>query len=127
MSVRVIVTGGAGFLGTLLVRRLLAGPVAAGGAGPALVGELVVADLAAPPADVTADPPGPRAGRRPGRGHRRGRGRGRDLPPGRGGERRGRGRLRPGPAGEPGRDALGARARPAAGGAAGAGLLQLGR
>jgi nucleoside-diphosphate-sugar epimerase len=54
--VRVIVTGGAGFLGTLLVRRLLAGPAAVGGAGPALVGELVVADLAAPPPDVTADP-----------------------------------------------------------------------
>jgi D-erythronate 2-dehydrogenase len=56
MSIRVIVTGGAGFLGTLLVRRLLAGPAAVGGAGPAPVGELVIADLAAPPPDVTADP-----------------------------------------------------------------------
>ena len=30
---RVTVTGGAGFLGTLLARRLLAGPVPVGGAG----------------------------------------------------------------------------------------------
>ena len=48
MGIRVIVTGGAGFIGTLLVRRLLA--------GPAEVDELVVADLAAPPPDVAADP-----------------------------------------------------------------------
>jgi nucleoside-diphosphate-sugar epimerase len=56
MGIRVIVTGGAGFIGTLLVRRLLAGPVAAGGAGPAPVDEVVVADLAVPPPDVAADP-----------------------------------------------------------------------
>jgi nucleoside-diphosphate-sugar epimerase len=56
VSIRVIVTGGAGFIGTLLVRQLLAGPVAAGGTGPAPVGELVLADLAAPPPDVAADP-----------------------------------------------------------------------
>jgi nucleoside-diphosphate-sugar epimerase len=55
VGIRVIVTGGAGFIGTLLVRRLLAGPVAAGGAGPALVDEVVIADLAVPPPDVTAD------------------------------------------------------------------------
>ena len=55
MSTRVIVTGGAGFIGTLLVRRLLAGPAGAGGAGPAPVGERGIADLAAPPADVAAD------------------------------------------------------------------------
>lgn len=53
---RVIVTGGAGFIGTLLARRLLAEPVTVGGAAPAKVDELVVADLAAPPADVAADP-----------------------------------------------------------------------
>jgi nucleoside-diphosphate-sugar epimerase len=53
---RVIVTGGAGFIGTLLARRLLAGPVTAGGAAQAPVGELVLADLAAPPPEVTADP-----------------------------------------------------------------------
>jgi D-erythronate 2-dehydrogenase len=56
VGIRVIVTGGAGFIGTLLVRRLLAGPVAAGGAGPALADEVVVADLAVPPPDLAADP-----------------------------------------------------------------------
>ena len=56
MGIRIIVTGGAGFIGTLLVRRLLAGPVAAGGAGPAPVDEVVIADLAVPPPDVAADP-----------------------------------------------------------------------
>jgi len=56
VSMRVIVTGGAGFIGTLLARRLLAEPVTVGGAAPAKVDELVVADLAAPPADVAADP-----------------------------------------------------------------------
>lgn len=56
MGIRVIVTGGAGFIGTLLVRRLLAGPVAAGGAEAAPVDEVVIADLAAPPPEVAADP-----------------------------------------------------------------------
>jgi D-erythronate 2-dehydrogenase len=56
VSVRVIVTGGAGFIGTLLARRLLAGPLAAGGAGPERVSELVLADLVPPPPDVAADP-----------------------------------------------------------------------
>ena len=56
MSTRVIVTGGAGFIGTLLARRLLAGPVTIGDGEPALVHELVLADLAAPPPDVAADP-----------------------------------------------------------------------
>ena len=51
---RVIVTGGAGFVGTLLARRLLAGPVEVGG-GPVDVDEVVLADLAAPAADVVAD------------------------------------------------------------------------
>ncbi|HTR92374.1 MAG TPA: D-erythronate dehydrogenase [Trebonia sp.] len=53
---RIIVTGGAGFIGTLLARRLLAGPVAIGGAAPVSVDELILADLAAPPPDVAADP-----------------------------------------------------------------------
>lgn len=53
---RVIVTGGAGFIGTLLARRLLAGPVSIGGSDGADVAELVIADLAAPAADVAADP-----------------------------------------------------------------------
>ena len=53
---RVVITGGAGFIGTLLARRLLAGPVSIGAAPPVAVDELVIADLAAPPADVAADP-----------------------------------------------------------------------
>jgi D-erythronate 2-dehydrogenase len=56
VSTRVIVTGGAGFIGTLLARRLLAEPVTIGAAGPAPVDELVIADLAVPPPDVAADP-----------------------------------------------------------------------
>jgi D-erythronate 2-dehydrogenase len=53
---RIIVTGGAGFIGTLLARRLLAAPVALGGAAPVSVDELYLADLAAPPTDVAGDP-----------------------------------------------------------------------
>ena len=56
MSTRVIVTCGAGFIGTLLARRLLAKPVTIGDARPAPVDELVLVDLAAPPPDVAADP-----------------------------------------------------------------------
>lgn len=56
VSTRVIVTGGAGFIGTLLARRLLAEPVTIGDAPPAKVDELVIADLAAPAPDVAADP-----------------------------------------------------------------------
>ena len=51
---RVIVTGGAGFVGALLARRLLAGPVEVGGR-PADVDELVLADLVAPAPDLVAD------------------------------------------------------------------------
>jgi nucleoside-diphosphate-sugar epimerase len=54
--VRIVITGGAGFIGTLLARRLLAGPVTVGDTPAAAVSELVIADLAAPPADVAADP-----------------------------------------------------------------------
>jgi D-erythronate 2-dehydrogenase len=56
MGARVIVTGGAGFIGTLLARRLLAAPLAVGGAEAAPVDSLVLADLAALPPDVAADP-----------------------------------------------------------------------
>ena len=55
MSTRIVVTGGAGFLGTLLARRLLGEPVVLGGAPPALVAELVLVDLLAPPPDVRTD------------------------------------------------------------------------
>jgi len=55
VSTRVIVTGGAGFIGTLLARRLLAKPVTIGDARPAPVDELLLVDLAAPPPDVAAD------------------------------------------------------------------------
>lgn len=53
---RIVITGGAGFLGTLLARRLLAGPVAVGGAAPAAVSELELVDLAAPAPELAADP-----------------------------------------------------------------------
>jgi D-erythronate 2-dehydrogenase len=56
VSIRVVITGGAGFIGQLLARRLLAQPVSAGGAPPAAVGELVLADLAAPQPGLAADP-----------------------------------------------------------------------
>jgi nucleoside-diphosphate-sugar epimerase len=56
VSTRVIVTGGAGFIGTLLARRLLAKPVTIGDARPGPVDELVLVDLVAPPPDVAADP-----------------------------------------------------------------------
>lgn len=45
---RVVITGGAGFLGSLLARRLLAEPLALGGGPAAPVDELVLLDLAAP-------------------------------------------------------------------------------
>jgi nucleoside-diphosphate-sugar epimerase len=56
VSTRVIITGGAGFIGTLLARRLLAKPVTIGDGRPAPVDELVLADLVAPPPGVAADP-----------------------------------------------------------------------
>jgi nucleoside-diphosphate-sugar epimerase len=55
-SIKVAVTGGAGFIATLLARQLLAQPVAIGGADPADVAELLLADLTAPPPDLAADP-----------------------------------------------------------------------
>jgi nucleoside-diphosphate-sugar epimerase len=55
MTTRVVLTGGAGFLGTLLARRLLAGPVALGGGDPVDVDELVVVDLVEPAADLAGD------------------------------------------------------------------------
>jgi nucleoside-diphosphate-sugar epimerase len=52
VSTRVVITGGAGFLGSLLARRLLAAPISLGGGKAEHVGELVLVDLVAPPADL---------------------------------------------------------------------------
>ena len=54
-AVRVVITGGAGFLGSLLARRLLASPLTLQGGQAAQVGELFLVDLVAPPADLAAD------------------------------------------------------------------------
>lgn len=53
---KILITGGAGFLGTLLARRLLAEPVALGGVPAAEVDELLLVDLAPPPAGLADDP-----------------------------------------------------------------------
>jgi nucleoside-diphosphate-sugar epimerase len=55
VSTRVVITGGAGFLGALLARRLLAEPISLGGGSAERVGELVLVDLVAPPADLVRD------------------------------------------------------------------------
>ena len=55
MSTRVMITGGSGFLGSLLARRLLVEEVAFGGAPPAPVSELTLVDLVAPAADLRDD------------------------------------------------------------------------
>jgi nucleoside-diphosphate-sugar epimerase len=55
MSTRVVVTGGSGFLGSLLARRLLTEPVTLGGAPPAELDELTMIDLVGPPDDVRTD------------------------------------------------------------------------
>ncbi|MGC5054420.1 D-erythronate dehydrogenase [Micromonospora sp. DT48] len=53
---RVMITGGSGFLGTLLARRLLSGEVGVGGSAPQRVQELLLVDLVAPQPDLLADP-----------------------------------------------------------------------
>jgi nucleoside-diphosphate-sugar epimerase len=53
---RVLITGGAGFLGTLLARRLLSAPVPVGGGVAAPVTELVLADLVAPGREFEGEP-----------------------------------------------------------------------
>jgi nucleoside-diphosphate-sugar epimerase len=54
---RVLITGGAGFLGSALARRLLeAGELAAGGEAAEPLTELLLADLVAPAPDLAADP-----------------------------------------------------------------------
>jgi len=52
MSARIVITGGAGFLGCLLARRLLAAPISLGGGSAERVRELVLLDLVAPPPDL---------------------------------------------------------------------------
>lgn len=53
---RMAVTGGAGFLGVELSRRLLASESVTLDGRPSSVAELLLLDLAAPPADLLADP-----------------------------------------------------------------------
>ncbi|GHH88319.1 hypothetical protein GCM10018793_67560 [Streptomyces sulfonofaciens] len=55
MSKTVAITGGAGFLGSLLARRLLATPVALGGEPAAPVSELTLIDVVEPQADLAHD------------------------------------------------------------------------
>jgi nucleoside-diphosphate-sugar epimerase len=54
---KVVITGGAGFVGTRLARTLLsAGTVAVDGAAPVPIDRLVLLDRVVPPADLVADP-----------------------------------------------------------------------
>lgn len=53
---RILITGGSGFLGTLLARRLLSSPVGVGGAAPAAVSGLVLLDVVAPQGGLADDP-----------------------------------------------------------------------
>jgi nucleoside-diphosphate-sugar epimerase len=61
-AVRVVITGGAGFLGALLARRLLTSPLTLRGGQAAQVGELLLVDLVAPPAEPRRRQPGPARG-----------------------------------------------------------------
>lgn len=53
---RAVITGAAGFLGTLLAKQLLSSPVATGGAAATQVSELVLTDLVAPKTDLARNP-----------------------------------------------------------------------
>lgn len=52
---KTVITGGAGFIGTLLARRLLDGPISVGGKESIAVDELVLADLVPPRPELTGD------------------------------------------------------------------------
>jgi D-erythronate 2-dehydrogenase len=56
MTLQVAITGGAGFIGTLLARRLLSRPLGVAGAPPEELTGLTLLDLAHPVPDVSADP-----------------------------------------------------------------------
>jgi len=56
-GLHVVITGGSGFLGAALARRILAaGSLALDGADPRPVDRITLLDLAPPPADLAADP-----------------------------------------------------------------------
>jgi nucleoside-diphosphate-sugar epimerase len=56
-SCRIVITGGAGFLGVRLARALLAqGTLALAGAGPRSIARITLVDRALPPSDLMADP-----------------------------------------------------------------------
>jgi D-erythronate 2-dehydrogenase len=55
MTTRVVITGGSGFLGTLLAHRILASDIVIGGAAARPVDELILLDLVAPSHDLTSD------------------------------------------------------------------------
>jgi D-erythronate 2-dehydrogenase len=55
MTVRIAITGGSGFLGSLLARRLLSGPLSVAGQTPIQISELTLVDLVEPPADLGSD------------------------------------------------------------------------
>jgi len=56
VNTRAVITGGAGFIGGLLARRLLSEPIRIGGAPETAIDELTLVDLGAPRADIAADP-----------------------------------------------------------------------
>ena len=56
MTPRIVITGGGGFIGAMLARRLLSEPVTLGGRRLGDVGEVVLVDLVAPPTDLKSHP-----------------------------------------------------------------------